>query len=67
MASKLQLDQQRIQSCLQVIQQLYQDYTPDEIVEAFAINRQEIQAREQRQQLENQLAELQEKVDKLDE
>ena len=64
MASKKnELDQHQIQSCLVIIRQLYQDYTPEEIVEAFAINRREITARLERLRLENELSQIQQQLD----
>ena len=62
---KTELDQTRIDACLIIIRQLYVDYTPDEIVEAFARNRREIAAREERIRLENELKTAQQQLDNL--
>ena len=62
---KITLDPDRINNCLVVIRQLYMDYTPLEITEAFAINRQEIIAREERIRLENELKTAQQQLDNL--
>ena len=66
-STKLKLDPDRVNSCLVVIRQLYQDYTPDEIVEAFAINRREIQDSEEKQRLANEINQLQAQYDELSE
>lgn len=65
MKKKTELDQTKIESCLVIIRQLYMDYTPQEITEAFAVNRREIIAREERIRLENELKNIQEQLDNL--
>lgn len=62
---KTKLDQVKVNNCLVIIRQLYVDYTPEEIVEAFAINRSEITAREQRDRLESELKTAQQQLDNL--
>lgn len=63
--AKTELDQVKVNDCLMTIRQLYVDYTPLEITEAFAINRREIIAREERIRLENELKNIQEQLDNL--
>lgn len=60
-----ELDPTRIESCLVIIRQLYVDYTPQEITEAFRINRAEITAQEERIRLQNELSEIQQQLDNL--
>lgn len=62
---KPEFDPARIEACLQIIRQLYVDYTPQEIVEAFAINRQEIINREQQAAVQAQIADLTKQLDDL--
>ena len=63
---KSEFDPVRIDACLDVIRQLYIDYNPQEITEAFIINRSEITAREERQQLEQEIELAQNKLKSLD-
>lgn len=57
-------DEQHVQAILIILQQLYQEYTTNEITEAFKINRQNITAREQQQAIQDQIAQLGESLDK---
>lgn len=59
------LDADKVQAALIVIQQLYKDYSPDEITEAFRRNRQEITAQEEQASIQAQIAQLTESLDKL--
>lgn len=67
MATKKQheLDQKNVQSCLTIIRQLYVDHTPDEITQAFVINRAEIEAVKEQIRLENEIANMQENLDSI--
>lgn len=62
---KTEFDLDRISQCLDVIRQLYTDYTPQEITEAFAINRSEITAREELAKATEELKLAQERLDTL--
>lgn len=61
------LNDAHVQKCLKIIEQLYQEYTADEITEAFKINRQNITKDQEQQAIENQIEELKESLDKVDE
>lgn len=65
MATKKQpeLDQKNVDLCLIQVRKMYEDYTPQEIQEAFIINRREITEREQLHQLQDELAILQSRLD----
>jgi predicted DNA-binding protein YlxM (UPF0122 family) len=52
------LDLNNVQQALLVIQQLYQDFTPNEITEAFKINRQAITAKETEDAIKQEIAQL---------
>lgn len=58
------LNEKNVSECLVIIRDMYARYDPYEITEAYIINRREITAREEQEQLQAQIAELQAQVTK---